>query len=273
MLNVLAPSPPVPTTSVRSVRCGRTGTTCSRSDGDAAGDLRGRLALGAQRHQEPGHLGRVRVAAHDDAHRLVGAVEAEVLAGDELLEVLLHAVSSRKFRSSRGPSGVRIDSGWNCTPCVGAVAVAHRHHLAVGGARGQQEVGRAAARWRPASGSGRPRTRRRGPRAAGRRPPPATMPALPCTSRWACVTVPPCISASSWWPRQTPRIGTRPCSRSIRSARDAGLGRPAGAGRDARGASAAVATASSAVSSSWRNTSTWAPCSARPCARLYVNES
>ena len=36
----------------------------------------------------------------------------------------------RKLASRRGPSGVRMLSGWNCTPSMGCCAVAHAHDLA-----------------------------------------------------------------------------------------------------------------------------------------------
>ncbi len=42
-----------------------------------------------------------------------------------------HRRPSRKLRASAGPSGVSTDSGWNWTPTIGNVRVAHRHHLAV----------------------------------------------------------------------------------------------------------------------------------------------
>ncbi len=46
----------------------------------------------------------------------------------------------RKFPSSRGPSGVRMLSGWNCTPSTVSVAVAHAHDLALRRARADTQA-------------------------------------------------------------------------------------------------------------------------------------
>jgi hypothetical protein len=88
-----------------------------------AGDLIGGLALHSQRDQE-GRDQRVgRAAFEDPVDRLHHFVAREVLsfdrAADRILEV--HARTSRKLRSSVWPSGVRMDSGWNCTPKTGSV--------------------------------------------------------------------------------------------------------------------------------------------------------
>ena len=80
------------------------------------GDLLRRLALDPERDHEAGDLGRGRVAAQDQLHRLTGFRFREVLALDQLADGFDHAASLRKFWSSRFPSTVRTDSGWNWTP-------------------------------------------------------------------------------------------------------------------------------------------------------------
>ncbi len=85
----------------------------------AAGDLVGRLALEAERDEEAADLGLRRLAAHDLAHHLAAARPPELLPVQEVGERLLDHRRSRKFRPSRGPSGVSTDSGWNCTPSIG----------------------------------------------------------------------------------------------------------------------------------------------------------
>ena len=74
-------------------------------------------------------------------------------------------VSPRKFATSAAPCSVRIDSGWNCTPSSGSVAVPHAHHRRPPRSRAPSRPGRRAARSRRASGSGP----RRSPGAARRR--------------------------------------------------------------------------------------------------------
>ena len=85
----------------------------------AAGDLRRRLALGAQRDEEAADLRRRRLAAHDLAHHLARFLAAEVVAVEQPLQRLLDHLA-RKFRAISRPSGVSTDSGWNCTPSIGS---------------------------------------------------------------------------------------------------------------------------------------------------------
>ena len=63
MLNVFAPSPPVPAVSTRSSRFGLHAQHVLAHRLGAAGDLVGRLALRAQRDEEAADLRRRRLAA------------------------------------------------------------------------------------------------------------------------------------------------------------------------------------------------------------------
>ena len=211
----------------------RHGTTCSRSDGDAAGDLvpPSRPWSAAR----PGSRPPRRAFASPRMMTPIAARAPSKPRSSRPTSSSRYAfmrVSSRKFRRRRGPRGVRIALGVELHAVRGRVAVPHRHHLAVGGARGQHELVGQRLDGGQRVVAARLELARPSPASTGSSPTTCTVPALPCTSRRACVTVPPYISTSSWWPRQTPRIGMRPCKRRIRSARDAGLGRPPGARRD-----------------------------------------
>ena len=84
-----------------------------------AGDLVGRLALRAQRDEEPGDLGLRRLAVHDRAHQLAGVGAREVVPVEQQLDRGADD-HRRKFLAIAGPSGVSTLSGWNCTPSIGS---------------------------------------------------------------------------------------------------------------------------------------------------------
>src|SRR5262249_663241 len=84
----------------------------------AAGDLVGRLALQPQRDEEAADLRRRGLARHDRVHDLARPVAAEVAALQQLAERVLD--HERKFLARSLPTGVRTDSGWNCTPSIGS---------------------------------------------------------------------------------------------------------------------------------------------------------
>ena len=138
MLNVRAPSPPVPTTSTTGDRVGTTGTTCSRMRLREAGDLVDGLALGAQADEQRADLRGRRLALHHAVHHRARLVARQVAPvgerGDRRRD------HERKFLAIAGPSGVRTLSGWNWTPSIGQLGVADAHHLAVGRARGHGEL-------------------------------------------------------------------------------------------------------------------------------------
>ena len=80
----------------------------------AAGDLVRGLALGAERDQKAGDLGRRRLAAHDRTHHPTRLHAREIVAVEQPRERSLdHACASKKFRARAGPTGVSTDSGWN----------------------------------------------------------------------------------------------------------------------------------------------------------------
>ena len=83
MLNVLAPSPPVPggVHEVAPLRLDRQHVLAHRLG--AACDLLGRLALEAQGDQEPSDLRRRRLAVHDRAHHPARLVPVEIAAVEQ----------------------------------------------------------------------------------------------------------------------------------------------------------------------------------------------
>src|SRR5581483_7288407 len=100
-----------------------------------AGDLVHRLALDAQSHDERAELRRRRLAGHELLHDGGGLRLGEVVAVHEPLErvadgegrvrhrrcsVWSAARIARKLRRMSWPAGVRMDSGWNCTPSTGS---------------------------------------------------------------------------------------------------------------------------------------------------------
>ena len=121
MLYVFAPSPPVPTTSTRSVRDGFTRRTCSRiaSAQPAISSAVSPFTRSATR--KPAICACVASPAMISRHRRAGLVAREVVAVEQPRErVLDHSFPSRKLRASAGPSGVSTDSGWNWTPTAGS---------------------------------------------------------------------------------------------------------------------------------------------------------
>ena len=91
----------------------------------AAGQFGGRLALELERDQEARDQRLGRLAVEDLAHHALGAGGVERAAGEHRVERVAqfaHAATClRKFASSRLPSGVPIDSGWNWMPSIGNV--------------------------------------------------------------------------------------------------------------------------------------------------------
>ena len=89
-----------------------------------AGDLDAGFALGLQRRQHRGDLRRGEFAGHDAAEHALcfGLREVAPRGNSRESGGYVHAASqlaSRKLASSRLPTGVLMDSGWNCTPCTG----------------------------------------------------------------------------------------------------------------------------------------------------------
>ena len=85
-----------------------------------AGDLVGRLAFDAQRDEQGGDLRHRRAALEHGVHRLRRLRAGEILPFNSQPERIDQHQILRKFRKSVCPSGVRIDSGWNCTPNTGS---------------------------------------------------------------------------------------------------------------------------------------------------------
>src|SRR3989338_4450808 len=89
-----------------------------------SGDLGHGLALGTQRDQHCGNLRRGELPAHDVLHQLAHLGERQVVAVDQTgqcLRIVHYFAPSRKFFSRSCPCSVRMDSGWNCTPCTASV--------------------------------------------------------------------------------------------------------------------------------------------------------
>src|SRR6185312_3693260 len=87
-----------------------------------ARQLCGALALYPHRDEQPSHA-RFRCDIVDDlAEHRFGLGQIERASGQHLLESLPRdahrAIPSTKFWSRCLPSGVPIDSGWNCTPSI-----------------------------------------------------------------------------------------------------------------------------------------------------------
>ena len=86
-----------------------------------ARDLIGPLPLHPEPQEERADLGRGRLPVHDLRHRVVCAFVSERSPGRQVRDCLAdhRRAPFRKFRRRSGPSGVRIDSGWNWTPSTG----------------------------------------------------------------------------------------------------------------------------------------------------------
>ena len=86
----------------------------------AACDLVGGLPLCTQGDEKAADLAGGCLAAHDRVDDLTRLGPRQVVSVQQLRDRVLDHRSSRKFRASSGPTGVRIDSGWNWTPCTGS---------------------------------------------------------------------------------------------------------------------------------------------------------
>ena len=90
-----------------------------------ADDFRGALAFHREADEQRRDLRLGRAAFHDLGHRGRGLLAREVLAPHQLLDECgkhrAYPRRSTKLRRMRRPSPVRIDSGWNWTPCTGSV--------------------------------------------------------------------------------------------------------------------------------------------------------
>ena len=147
MLNVFAPSPPVPQVSIAPAGASGTPDRELAHGLGRADDLVDRLAARAQRGEQRGDLHVGERAGHDLAHQRAHLGARERLAAHGALEHGRHhaafrpasRASRRKFASRSLPWTVRIDSGWNCTPNTGCARVAHAHDLAVLGLGGDDE--------------------------------------------------------------------------------------------------------------------------------------
>src|SRR5207342_1523192 len=95
-----------------------------------ARDLADRFLLHPQAGEDRRGHRRGDLAAHDHAHQVDHLVVEDLAMLDRALQRLLgrdgHGrgltwsdQESRKFFSNACPCSVRIDSGWNCTPCTG----------------------------------------------------------------------------------------------------------------------------------------------------------
>ncbi len=96
-----------------------------------ADDLRRRLAFGSQRREERGRAhGQRSSSVHDSADHPCGIVgrpdpcrpEPSATAPD--IRSSDSRFAKERLCASSPPAGVRIDSGWNCTPQIGSVRCA-----------------------------------------------------------------------------------------------------------------------------------------------------
>ena len=144
MLNVPTRSPPVPQVS-------KTSAAASTAHGlrphrpREPDDFGRPLAFHGQADQQRGDLrGRARPAMIS----AIAAAASSVVRSSrrsELLEAARRTASQRpgSCAASAGPSPVRIDSGWNCTPCIGHSRCRSAHDRAVfAGPRGDLELRR-----------------------------------------------------------------------------------------------------------------------------------
>ena len=190
MLNVPEPSPPVPAVSTRSSRAGVTGDDVRAHRARRADELVDGLALGAQRDEQAGDLGRIGLAAHHEPDRGLGVARAQRVAaragGRSSREITPRSAMREEVARDHVARGREHRLGVELHAVqVRDVAVAQRHDLAVAVARRRDRARPAAARSPPASGSGRPRRARAGRRAAGPRAIWSTVPTLPCIRRRA----------------------------------------------------------------------------------------
>src|SRR5439155_1113224 len=185
----------------------------------------------------------------------------------------------RKFASSRGPSGVRTDSGWNWTPSIGSdswrrpMITPSSGLVAVMRSSDGSVAGSTHSEWyrAPGNDAGNP--------ASSPAPSPSTTEASPCTRVGARTIDPPNASAMDCIPRHTPSNGRPRCAATRIAATDtpAVAGEP-GPGemtmprRSAAGSSANRSRPFRSIAS-LRYTTTDAPAASSACTRLKVNES
>ncbi len=89
-----------------------------------AENFRRRLALGRQRRKKPAGLHGRPFRVHDRADRIRHLLGVEILSGYQRPQQRTKigrrahgfAASAMKLVKMRWPSGVKTDSGWNCTP-------------------------------------------------------------------------------------------------------------------------------------------------------------
>ena len=158
MLNVFAPSPPVPTTSTRSSRLRPDGEHVLAHRLGAARDLVGGLALEPQRDEEAADLRLRRLAAHDLVHHVARLRRARGRGRRAVARAPSGSRAQEVLPEARAPSGVSTDSGWNWTPSIGSSRWRTPITSPSRRARGDLELVRDLDA-RRASGSARPRGR------------------------------------------------------------------------------------------------------------------
>ena len=125
MLKVLAPSPPVPTISSRCVlSCTCTGVARSRIT-VAAPAISPTVSFFTRRP-----VSIAEVMTGETSPRMMAVIRS-IISSKKISRcsmvrrsascgvIAMDQCSSRKLRSKACPCSVRMDSGWNCTPCVG----------------------------------------------------------------------------------------------------------------------------------------------------------
>src|SRR3990170_2911662 len=244
-------------------------------DGHPRDLLRG-LSLHPQADEQRPDLSGRRMAVHDLRHRVVRALERQGSARDDVGEDLAdhRRTPFRKFFRIAGPSGVRIDSGWNWRPSIGYVRwrtamISPSSAVALtSSAEGTLDDSIARLWYRPATiGFGRPSNTVR--------PSCRTRLVLPWRSRAACPTVPPNAVPTPWWPRQTPRVDVHGLSSrriSAHTPKSRGFAGCPGPG-DSTIASGSMPRTSLRVIASFLTTTGCAPSSPSRWYRLYTKES
>ena len=264
MLKVWAPSPPGADDVDDGRALRRHGNDVLAHRLGEAGDLVRRLALRAQRDEEPGDLRVRRLAVHDRAHQLARVGAREMVPVEQQLDRGADD-HRRKFLAIVRPERRQHALRMELHALDRQLAVAHAHHLAVGRVRGDGRAPR-ESRAPPASGSARPRHRPAAPRRPRGRRGRSCSPcreAAPSPGR-RCRRTPPRSPggrgrrrAWAWSAR------ARGSARSRRPRSRAGRGR----GRRRAGRSRR-SRASSTVIASFRTVTTSAPSSSNRCTRL-----
>ena len=140
-LNVGRP-PPVPAVSTRSSRAVRTGVASARIVAARPATSASVSPFVRSAMRNPAICVSDDLPGHDAPQDLARLLLLQVAARGHGVDGrrqrgVRHqrAGPSRKFASSRAPSGVSTDSGWNWTPSAGSVAVADAHDHPAAGAR------------------------------------------------------------------------------------------------------------------------------------------